>query len=292
MNIRDTQFTEDELAMMNGDTQPDNSNPPPSDEALQDAAVAAQDDAPAQEGQTGAEQEAQPTAADAQEQTDGFVPQFDGSAPADYDEQRKAIRAQKAELRQKWSSGELSDEEWASQETALDDQYESLREQYLVAQALTKANQQIQEQQQRETLKSIAATAKDAGIDYADPGLSALFDTRLAAVAAEDAFKGKPFQAIAAEANRRVLELFGKQSAGGRQAPAPAPAPAAKPNSMRNAIPPTLGNIPAAAAQPVGSDFDEQFAMIDDPDVAEARWASMSTQQRAGMLRSTMPVRR
>jgi hypothetical protein len=296
----DEQFTPDELEMMGASSaSAASANPPPSDEALADAAVAAPDDGVANGDHTEA---ADATAADASEQAAAdataesepqpFVPQFDGSAPADYEQQRKAIREEKAQLRAKWSSGELSDDEWAQQEIAIDDRYEALREQYLVAQALDKANKQIQEQQQRETLQNLANVAKRAGVDYADPGIAALFDNRLNAVAAEDGFKGKPFAEIAAEANKRVLSLFGKAAAApAQQTQQPGAKTGTKP-SMRDTIPQTLANLPAAAAPQTGSDIDDQLAAIDDPDVLEARWAAMPASQRSAMLRSTLPARR
>jgi hypothetical protein len=300
----DDQFTADELEMMNGTSSAASTNPEPDAEALADAAVASQEtdtqaspsDSDSETTTTGDEAPADTQSASAavQDQTEadkGFVPKFDATAPENYEEQKKALRAQKAELRSKWSSGELSDEEWAQAETQLDDQYENLRDQYLTAQALQKANEQIQRQQQQDTLKRLAADAKRSGIDYNDPGLAMLFDNRLSTVAASDEFKGKPFDAIAAEANRLVLQLFGKTGAQPEASP-PNPKGQGAPSMQRQKLPQTLADLPAAAAQPVGSDLADQLDAIDDPDILEAKWASLPTSQRSAMLRSTLPARR
>lgn len=286
-NANDEQFTPDELALMRGDAAPADSRPEPDAEAIADAAVADADAAaPAEDQVAPAEDAPSLSSNDSETSGDGFIPKFDATAPEGYDEQKKAIRDEKQALRSKWSNGELSDEEWAQQEAALDDRYEALRDEYLTAQALKKANEQIQAQQQQETLLKIAADAKKVGIDYSDPGIGSLYDNRLSMVASEDAFKGQPFDVIAREANRRVLELFGKTTAPQQEQPKPKGAP------NRPQLPPTLANMPAAAAQPVGSDLSDQLDAIDDPDILEAKWASLPASQRSSMLRSTLPSRR
>lgn len=292
----DDQFTADELELMRGESAP--AQPEPSPEALADAAMANEDppadtatNTPAAaEGETPAD--ASLSSNDSEGQPEGFIPQFDGTVPQGYDEQKKAIREEKLALRSKWSNGELSDEEWAAQEASLDDKYEALQAEYLTAQALQKANEQIAAQQQRETLQKLAKSAKAVGIDYSDPGLGSLFDNRLSMVASEEAFKGKPFEQIAAEANRRVLELFGKTAKAADAAVEPNPKGKGAPVNERANIPPTLGQMPAAAAQPVNSNLDEMLATIDDPDILEAKWAALPTQQRSAVLRSTLPSRR
>lgn len=322
MGTRSEEFTPDELELMKEMNEKaagaENAQSTDHDEDVQAQSDESSGDALAQDAQAQADESKEAGAADdaapqgeaiaetsaAEEAVEGdgaFVPRFDGQIPANYEDQKKALRAEKAELRQKWSSGELSDEEWSTAESALEDKYEALRDEYLTAQALKKANEQIQAQQQQDTLKKLATEAKRAGIDYADPGLASLFDNRLAQVAADEAFNGKPFDAIAAEANKRVLELFGKTGGNSAQSTTQATqatptmqeaANKGKPAPERPRIPPTLSSMPAAASQPVGSDLSDQLDAIDDPDLLEAKWAALPAQQRSAMLRSTLPARR
>lgn len=250
-----------------------------------DAAQAAADGADESAGESSAESDGE-SAGESNGESEGFVPKFQADAPANYEDQKKALRTEKAELRQKWSSGELSDEEWSAQESALEDKYEALRDQYLTAQALQKANEQIQAQQQQDTLRRLAADAKKLGIDYSDRATASVFDIRLNEVAQDPAFQGKSFDVLAAEANRRTLEMFGKVP-GANTVP---PKAQGTPPPQRAKIPPTLANMPAAASQPV-SDETDAILNTDDPDLAEARWASLPTQKRSAMLRSTLPGR-
>lgn len=292
MAREDTQYTADELELMNSGEKATQAAPaeetPPAEAAAEEQA------APAEAAAAPAEAPADAPAAEEPAASEPFIPQFDGTGPENYDEAKKALRAEKTDIRAKWSAGELSDEEYAQAEAGVEDKLEQLQAEYLTAQALTKANEQIKQQQARETLNSIAAAAKGQGIDYADEGLASLFDARMKAVAAEESFKGKPFGEIAAEAHRRVADLFGKTQASPAPTPAPTPAPAAAkaPAAPRPQIPPSLGNMPAAAAQPVANDLASQIAAIDDPDLAEAKLASLPPAQRNALLRSTMATTR
>lgn len=287
MAREDTQYTADELELMRGDKPAATPEAPPADEPAQAAADVDPDAAPADAAdEPAAEALAAEPAADAAPEP--FIPKFDGTGPENYDEAKKALRAEKTDLRAKWSAGDLSDEEYAQAEATIEDKLEALQGEYLTAQALTRANQQIEAQQAKATLNRIATDAKEQGIDYADEGIAALFDTKMRGVATEEAFKGKEFAEIAAEAHRRVAELFGKTAA-----PAPAPAPATgkaagTPPAARAAIPQTLSNLPAAAAQPLSQDLVSQLAAIEDPDMAEAKFASLSPAQRNALGRSTM----
>lgn len=285
MAREDTQYTADELELMRGDKPAATPETPPADEPAQAAADVDPDAAPAEAAaEPAAEALAAEPAADAAPEP--FIPKFDGTGPENYDEAKKALRAEKTDLRAKWSAGDLSDEEYAQAEATIEDKLEALQGEYLTAQALTRANQQIEAQQAQATLSQIAAAAKGQGIDYADEGIAALFDTKMRGVAAEEAFKGKAFAEVAAEAHRRVAELFGKTAA-----PAPAPATgkaAGTPPAARAAIPQTLSNLPAAAAQPLSQDLVSQLAAIEDPDMAEAKFASLSPAQRNALGRSTM----
>lgn len=283
---QDTQFTADELALMNGTAEPDQDTSTDDTPAV---AVAENDDEDQPEGDT-APAEAAPAAADEAPASDEpaaaepFIPKFDATGPENYDEAKKAIRDEKTALRAKWSSGDLTDEQFAEAEAAVEDKMEALQAEFLTSQALARANQQIQAQQATQTLNAIATQAKAQGIDYADEGLAILFDAKMKAVKADQAFAGKDFADIAAEAHKRVASLLGKD----KQQPTGTKADGAPP-AERVRIPPTLSGMPAAAAMPVGQDLAAQLDAIDDPDQLEARWASLPTAQRNAMLRSTLP---
>lgn len=283
----DTQFTADELALMNGTAEPDQDAGTDDTPAV---AVAENDDEDQPEGDT-APAEAAPAAADeaapASDEpaaAEPFIPKFDATGPENYDEAKKAIRAEKLELRTKWSSGDMTDEQFAEAEAAVEDKMEALQAEFLTSQALARANQQIQAQKATQTLNAIAIQAKAQGIDYADEGLAILFDAKMKAVKADQAFAGKHFADIAAEAHKRVASLLGKD----KPQPTGTKADGTKP-AERVQIPPTLSGLPAAAAMPVGQDLAAQLDAIDDPDQLEARWASLPTAQRNAMLRSTLP---
>jgi len=290
MKPQDTQYTDDELALMRGEDLP--ADEPDTIEAQ--AAPAAEYVDPDLEGEGTtdgpATDEAPATEAAAQEEPEAaFVPQFDGSLPADYEANKAALRAEKVELRTQWSNGDLSDDEYAAAEAKLEDRFEALMTDAAAAKALQRANEQMQAQKQAEaakqaqaTLKSISEAAKTQGIDYTDEGMAVLYDAKLRQVGADPAFKGKPFAEVAQEAHNRVAQLMGKAT------PTHTKADGARPNA-RASLPQTLANLPAAAALPVGQDLDSQLDAIDDPDVLEAKWASLPTAQRQSMLRSTLP---
>lgn len=291
MKLQDTQYTPDELALMRGEELPGEA--PEQDEPPQ--ALASDDDGANEHGDTSDEpsapaaetdQPASEEAAPEQEPAAPFVPQFDGTPPANYDEQKKELRAEKLALRTQWSNGDLSDEEFAAKEAEWEDKYESLQRDYLTSQALATANAQIQAQQNNKVLRDIAASAAKQGIDYGDEAVAMVYDQKLNAVRNDAAFKGKTFAEQAAEAHDRVSKLFGKATT----PPTATKADGAKPNE-RARIPPTLGTMPAAAPQGVGDDPSADD-LGDDPDLAEARWAQMPVAKRSQVLRSTLPQSR
>lgn len=290
MRVQDTQYTEDELALMRGEELP-------SDAATDDAPLpaSAKNDLtdPDLEGE-GAEVQADAPASDdaptaevaAEIEAEAQAPfQFDGTPPADYAAQKQALRDEKAALRTQWSNGDLSDEEFAAKEAEWDDKYEALQADYLTSQALAKANAQIVAQENTKVLRGIATEAAKQGIDYSDESVAMVYDQKLAQVKNDPAFKDKPFAQVAAEAHARVSKLFGKATT----PPTDTKADGTKPNE-RTRIPQTLANMPAAAPSNVGDSLEDDLG--DDPDVAEARWAQMPTAKRQAVLRSTLPANR
>lgn len=293
MKLQDTQYTDDELALMRGDdnlpSEAGNDDAPlpasaKNDLTDPDLAAEGADDAPAS-----AEADADTPADTSAPEPQAEAPppfQFDGTPPADYAAQKQALRAEKSELRTQWSNGDLSDEEFAAKEAEWDDKYEALQADYLTAQALAKANAQIVAQENQKTLRSIANAASKQGIDYADEAVAMVYDQKLAQVRGDDEFKGKSFAEQAAEAHSRVAKLFGKATTQSTETKADGARP-----DKRSAIPPTLAGMPSAGASNLNAD-PASDDLGDDPDIAEAKWAQMPTSKRSALLRSTLPQSR
>jgi len=292
MKLQDTQYTPDELAVMRGEELPTEA---PAEEAVAASEPNAVVDEDLDEESKEAiaevlkDDDANPAILPDSEKAEApetFVPEFDGTPPANYTEQKAALREEKRALREQWSNGDLSDDEFASKEAEWEDKYEALQRDYLTSQALATANAQIQAQQNTKVLKAIADGAAKQGIDYGDEAVAMVYDQKLAQVRNDAEFAGKSFAKQAAEAHARVAKLFGKATT----PPTNTPADGAKPDK-RSQIPPTLSNMPAAAApnlnqDPASDDLDM------DPDLAEARWAQMPTSKRTAVLRATLPTGR
>jgi len=282
MKLQDTQYAEDELALMRGEDIAE-----VADEPAQAAAGDDTDDTEADTGNTDTESNTPANTEPVADTPKAEAPfQFDGTLPEDYDAKKQALRAEKKDLRTQWSNGDLSDEEFAAKESEWDDKYEALQSDYLTAQALAKANAQIVARESQKTLQAIADAAAKQGIDYSDNALAMVYDQKLAQVKAEDGFKGKSFAEQAAEAHARVAKLFGKATT----TPSDIKADGAK-ASDRTKIPTTLGSLPAAAAANLTDDatIDD---LGDDPDLAEAKWSQMPTSKRSAVLRATLPNNR
>lgn len=228
------------------------------------------------------------------------MPQYD-VASTDFEAQRAAIKAERREVEKKWSGGELSDDERADAIEALQDKSDALLIEQTRASTLAEANvqherraaeaKQSAENAAMAALARAEATALAAGkpaIDYVKDTLAQTqFDMLFGAVKANPQMAGKTPAELVDEAHRAVRALRGLGTETASAPTPPAPAERVKPP-----IPQTLGNMPSAAAQPVGVDLADQLVAIEDPDVLEARWAQMPAAQRQQMLRATMPARR
>lgn len=294
MGIKDDDLLPEERALMNGTAAEDEPQDEPDavaaagveDEAAEGAAEPASTE-PAAEAKPDAEAETEAAAAEPAKPAVEASQAYEVADTKAIADQRKTLRAEKAGIEAKWASGELSDEDRAAKIGELDDQLDTLLIEQTRAETLREANAQRAMQDQVSALKRIAATAKGQGIDYADDGMGAMYDAKLRAVAADPAFAGKAFEDVAAEAHARVLKAIGRDPAAPTPTPTPAPTPA-KRESPRANIPPTLGAMPAAAAQPVGDELAAQIDAITDPDELERRWAALPASKRTSMLRSTV----
>lgn len=298
-------MTPDELAVLDGKPAPQAGADPGDDE--QQVAAADHDDdgqptgeAQAAEGEPA--QEAQPATEEAQPEPAAEVPapslpQYD-VATTDFQAQRDALKAERREVETKWSGGELTDDERVAALEAIQDKADALLIEQTRASTLTEANAQAERRATEQRVnaenaamkalaqaEAAALAAKKPAIDYVtDKVAQTQFDMMFSAVKADPTKAGLSAAQQVAEAHKAVRALRGMVDA-----PAPAPAPTPNPRAR---IPQTLGNLPTAAAQPVGVDLAEQLDAIDDPDVLEAKWATLPASQRQAMLRSTLPQAR
>lgn len=301
--IEDDDLTPDEREALQASSKPDDKDvqqAEPAEQAADAVAVKAADKAPDDGAETA--EAAAPDAdalkavvddAEPAPTAKPFVPMLDGKGPENYAEQRKTLRDEISGARNKWSSGELSDDEFTAIESAAQDKLEALMIEHTTAVALQKANQQIQaqaradiERAEKVVIDAIRLQGKDAGIDYADAALAKQFDGALGFVEASPQWANRTFADQAAEAHRMVLTMHGK-------APAPTATPAAqaaateKPAPKQRDVPRTLAGLPTAAASPVGNDLMTTFGAVSDPDEAEAMLERMPAAQRSALLRSS-----
>lgn len=179
---------------------------------------------------------------------------------------RTELRAQKREIETKWSAGELSDEDRATQLEQIDDQVLELTEKIAHAKALADINEQNakdaaakREADESAALQALIKSAKAAKtIDYAaDADACAEYDVALAMVKVNSNWANRSAAEQVQEAHRRVL--VGRNIA---TAPAPSPAQAPTPAAPRQ-VPQTLSGLPNAGSNTVGDDLMEQFGNLD-----------------------------
>lgn len=196
-------------------------------------------------------------------------------SPADADEQRKTLRAEKATALQQLLDGEIDQEAYQEVESRVQDKLDDLARAAAVDMARTQMQQDSMMQEYGQHLGAARKELKAAGIDL-DGEAGAQFD-RAIRLFAQDAIDRGLTDAVGnmaasrdalAEAQALMLRRFGKSAAA---APAAAPAaaaagaaPAAAPTAPpvrkpaaadRSALPPTLAGVPAAADASVGSEF-------------------------------------
>ncbi len=303
-------YTQDELDMLDGKITPD---APPAAEAAADPGAednegADPDSAVEQTAEVAApatEPAAEETAPAAEIAAAEPEPTTPPAKPAAFDvPDTAAMNAQNAELLDKkavifkqWEAGELSTDDYLVQTRSVDAQLMQIVKIEAEAAALQRINAQNAARAQAEAeaaenqaMYNVATASKAAGlIDYGTNKVaSAQFDSLFAAAKLDPANAKLSAQQVVEKTHKAVLALNGlTDSTPAAATTAAAPAPA-KPRN----IPQTLANLPAAAVQPVGQGLEDEFSAITDPDVAEAKWASLPVATRQQMLRSTVPARR
>ncbi len=189
-------------------------------------------------------------------------------SPADADEQRTALRAEKATALQQLLDGEIDQEAYQEVESRVQDKLDDLARAAAVDMARSQMQQDAMFTEYHQHLGVAQKELKAAGIDL-DGEAGAQFDRAVRLFAQDAADRGltdtlgnmAASRDALAEAQALMLRRFGKASApaaapGAAPAAAPTAPPVRKPAAAdRSALPPTLAGVPAAADASVGSEF-------------------------------------
>ncbi|CAN7538054.1 hypothetical protein LJR130_003793 [Variovorax sp. LjRoot130] len=237
------------------------------------------------EGAAAAEEEAEPDAPPHR------------STPADIDDQRKALRAEKAEAMQKLLDGETTQAEYQAVEDRVQDKLDALLRAEASDQAAVSIERAGMMRDYNADLRDTQKELKAAGLDCkGDEKLKSEFDRAVrlfAQEAEEDGLSDVPGNLAASkraldEAKALMLRRHGKAAA------APAPAPVApksttttaagpRPPADRSKIPPTLAGVPVASDARITSEF-AHLEGIDNPADLERELAKMTPQQQERYL--------
>jgi hypothetical protein len=171
--------------------------------------------------------------------------QFKGEQPADYDTQKKALWAEKAEALQKMMDGEIDARTYAQTDARISGQLEDLTVQRTTAVTLEHANAQVQAQTMQAVNEALIQQAKASGeLDYlSDAGAVDQFNASLAVLVAHPDNAQKPYAELAPLAHKMVLLARGvvnPQTPVNTQKPAPV--------RQVPSIPTTLSGLPNAGA--------------------------------------------
>jgi len=194
-------------------------------------------------------------------------------SPADADEQRKTLRAEKATALQQLLDGEIDQEAYQEVESRVQDKLDDLARAAAVDMARTQLQHDAMHTEYHQHLGAARKELKAVGIDL-EGEAGAQFDRAIRLFAQDAIDRGLTDTAgnmaasrdALAEAQALMLRRFGKSAAAAPSAPAAAPgaAPAAAPTAPpvrkpaaadRSALPPTLAGVPAAADASVGNEF-------------------------------------
>lgn len=251
----------------------------PEDEAAAAAAAAPATAAPAPAAES-------PATAPAAEAPPPPAPAPARHAPADIEDQRKALTAQEDEAMAKLMEGEITPAEHAEVRAQVRAKLDDL----LRAEARDLAAEEIARQQMlgqyQNDLGATVKAGKDAGLDYSTGDLHKEFDSAVIMFSNEAASRGifdqpgnlaNSRQALK-DAHELMLRRHGK-------APAPAAAPAAaaakppagpRPPVNRSELPTTLAATPAAVDHTIAGNKFAHLEAIDNPAELERALARLS----------------
>ncbi|CAN7469764.1 hypothetical protein LJR175_003140 [Variovorax sp. LjRoot175] len=250
----------------------------PDDEAAAAAAAAAPAAAPATQKEGEKPTTEQPT----EEELEPDAPPH-RSTPADIDDQRKALRAEKAEAMQKLLDGETTQAEYQAVEDRVQDKLDALLRAEASDQAAVSIDRAGMMRDYNADLRDTQKELKAAGLDCkGDEKLKSEFDRAVrlfAQEAEEDGLSDAPGNLAASkraldEAKALMLRRHGKAAAA---APAPAPAattttkaPGPRPAPDRSKLPPTLAAVPVAGDARITSEFAHLEGITDRAEMERA----------------------
>lgn len=238
------------------------------DQPATEAEAQAAADAEAEQGAEAAQAEPEP------EQPEPVaLPAYKAELPADHKAQRTELLQSKADAMRKLMDGEMTAEEFATEEMRVTEALEDLAAARIRAETLQEANAQSQQVYQARTIQRLIAKTK-AEVDYAtDTAAQQQFDTSLRVLAAQHDNADRDFADLAEDAHKMVKAMRGIAQA------AKPPAADRKPAGD---VPVTLRSLPSASTPNTGGVL-EQIARLKGP-AYEAAYAKLTPAQQAALL--------
>ena len=201
------------------------------------------------------------------------MPAYKAELPADHKAQRTELLKAKADAMRKLMDGEMTADEFSTEELRVTEALEDLAAARIRAETLQEANAQSQQVYQARTIQRLIAKAK-AEVDYAtDTAAQQQFDTSLRVLAAQHDNAGRDFADLAEDAHKMVKAMRGIAQV--------AKPPAADRKPAGDA-PVTLRSLPSASTPNTGGVI-EQIARLKGP-AYEAAFAKLTPAQQAALL--------
>jgi len=201
------------------------------------------------------------------------MPAYKAELPADHKAQRTELLKAKADAMRKLMDGEMTADEFATEELRVTEALEDLAAVRIRAETLQEANAQSQQVYQARTIQRLIAKTK-AEVDYAtDTAAQQQFDTSLRVLAAQPANADKDFADLAEDAHKMVKAMRGI---------AQAPKQPAADRRPAGDVPVTLRSLPSASTPNTGGVI-EQIARLKGP-AYEAAFDKLTPAQKAALL--------
>jgi hypothetical protein len=193
---------------------------------------------------------------------------YKGVSDADYKTEVAKLNAEKAAAMKQLMAGEIEADAYAVIEAGVSEKRDDL----VANRTLARANQEAEAHRQatlhadlQTSIGALMAASKGAALDFnTDMKAQKQFDTALRALAGDDDNTNQPPKWFVDEAHRMVKAMRGVVDAPVVKAATPAPAPVVK-----REVPVTLGGLPAAAPNAIGSDLRSQFALLEGEEAEE-----------------------
>lgn len=219
-----------------------------------------------------------PAPADDQKPVD--APIYESTLPDDFEQQREALKAERAELKQKYKDGEIDFDEYEEQRDALADREKSLDRAETKAEIAQDMSAQSERRTWLQTVNSFFDASVSAGIDYrADDAKRADLDLYVKTLANNPANSDKPGEWFLKTADKMVRAQYDLSQATESQKPNGKPSRKAPIDQ----IPQTLAHVPGGDD---ASEADSKYADLDKLDglALETALAKLTPDQRAEYL--------